>query len=338
MFFSHIPQWLYRFTTWYILPVILFRAALILWYRYKCQRHRPQPILRTDQDAPIYKLPPEMIQHIASFLQSSSVAVFVLSNKYFLAVLGTQFLKVEKPDRLHCLKALQQQAPNYLLCHACVSFHPRRRHRSGSGRRKEPKCFRESGVFQCGLRGDFELLFPDIQQIMNRHRFGEHHGFSVKEISYRWSGELSSYSVFTTESADAVISDDNLLLRTESRCKFSWLNNQAKMLAVYAPIKFCPHFSDNDLNLFSFSTSQMTFVKCSGCMTEIRIRIRNVNALEREVETTSWYNLGSCREPFDSSPLQWKELTEKSTRRSLIYICAEETVYRNAYNLSFYSQ
>lgn len=335
MFLSHISECHYQFPACRILPTILFRGTRLLWYGYGYRSCRPQLVsrVRTDQDAPIYKLPPEMIQHIATFLQPSSVAVFVLSNKYFLAVLGTQFIKVEKPYKLQYLKAIQQEVPNHLLCHVCMSFHPRRRHRSGCSWLGEPTCFSESGVFSYGLRGNFTLLFPDIQQIMNHHRFGKRYGFSAQEISYTWFGKISPFSVFTRESADAIIADDKLLLRTDSRCRYSWFSNQVKMLAVYAPIRFCPHLSDKDLNLFSFSKRQKTFAKCSVCNTEVRIQITPVGGSDSEVQTTSWYTFGSCRDPYDYLPLQWMALTEQSfTRGSLKFIWERETVSRKAYS------
>ena len=344
MALSHIPHRLYQATPWYIFSIILFLAALSVWFGFRSLRCRPQPtpaIVRTDHDAPIYRLPPELIQHIAAFLQPSSASIFVLSNKHFLAILGTQFLKVKKPYKLQYLKAIQEQVPNHLICHACVSFHPRRAHRSGRGWFAEPKCFHEAGKFNYGLRGRFSLLFPDIQQIMNRRRFGENYGFSTKEISYKragkmetthsWSGETSC-SLSIEKTAEAKFSGNNLLLRTESRCKFPWFNAQAKMIAIYAPINFCPHISDKELNFSSFSRRKKTYAKCSVCDSEFRIKINHVDSFLKEVCTTSWYTLGSWRDPFDSDNLQWLALTTgRCYTRRAIFIWEREATCRKAF-------
>jgi hypothetical protein len=316
---------------WHIYLTIMCLAGLLPCFRHSTLCLRRQTRARTDLNAPIYKLPPELIQHVARFLPPSSAAAFVLSNKHFLVALGNKYLKLEKSDRLCFLKTMEQQLPDHLLCHSCLSFHRRHRYRSSCGLQRESLCFRRSGVFHYGLRGNFTLLFSDVQQVMNHHRFGESHGFSAKEVNYRRTGKLDRFSLFTTESAEVRISNNKLLLRTDSRIRFPLLDNQLKMVAIYAPLEFCPHLSDLELNLLSFSGRKKTFVKCSECKTETRIRTMAVTDAEDEIHTTSWYTLGSCWDSFDPDDAQWKVLTGPVSPCSLIPIWEKQAVCRESF-------
>lgn len=330
----YITQGLYQ-EIWYVSAASLFFLALILSYAYHYSLapiRQPKPLpVQTDQDAPIYKLPPELIQHVATFIHPPSAALFGLSNKSILTAIGSKVFKLEKPHRLCCLEALESQLPNHLICHICVSFHPRRRRRSTVLVYREPTCFRESGVFQYGIR-EFSLLFSDVQQIMNRHRFGEKHGISVKDIAYRRTSNCTRFPMLITETAEARISGGELLLRTDSRSQFHCYDRQLKMAAIYASHEFCPHASDTEMDLYTFTKSEKPFIRCSLCKTETRIRIRKFDTSYNELQITSWYTLGSCRDPFDPDDPQWRAVTEPAPLSSLIPSTEEQAVCRRAFN------
>lgn len=66
-----------------------------------------------------------------------------------------------------------------------ISFRPCCHHRSSFLGYKAPARYGEIGLFRYGV-GEFSILFSDVQQIMNRHRFGEKHGISVEDIKYSY--------------------------------------------------------------------------------------------------------------------------------------------------------
>lgn len=102
---------------------------------------------KQDPAAPIWRLPPELIQSIVKGSPPISASAFALTSRTVLAVVGRQYLKLNRDDRLALLEHLQADLPYHLLCHHCAVFHTK----SSLSQNDSLGCLRRNGYLVATL-------------------------------------------------------------------------------------------------------------------------------------------------------------------------------------------
>lgn len=273
---------------------------------------------------PFQRLPVDLLLYIADFLKPAHLASLALSSKTLLNTLGTRCIELEDGHKQAFLKILEAQQPNRLLCRVCWKFHPRHHHKSGLPRCRDRSCDIVWGKFNFGIDG-YSLLFSDIQQIMNRRRFGPKFGISVDDIGFRRSNELCRFPLPHTEIARATIWGGKLYLRVDTWTRFKASDQIMKMAAIYARHNFCGNISQSKLNYYSFIAMLTPFVRCPTCMAEFRIRVTRTNDLEDTLHKTAWYRLGFR---WDHYGIQWRQINNTVSVTALEPITEKEAVCR----------
>ncbi|KAK2760707.1 hypothetical protein FQN54_001942 [Arachnomyces sp. PD_36] len=144
--------------------------------------HIPLPDPPLESSArPILKLPLDVLPNIVDRLSPAETAALALSSKAILNAIGTHVLKIERfEDRLELLQHLQILYPQHLLCYQCGRFHLRR------NKIHEPEddspCDQKNGRYY--FNGS-SIPFTAVQQVMNRHLYGEDHGMPVENLFQR---------------------------------------------------------------------------------------------------------------------------------------------------------
>lgn len=134
-------------------------------------------VRRSNQDhaAPIYRLPPELVQDLAkNFLEPFEAALLTLCSKRFCFLLGTQYWRICKYNREQGNKLLsvwERECPQTVHCVPCAKFH-----RLNSTPYVNPnwKCqFLELSIRLSFPQWDYRPKFIYIQTALKRHRLGQ---------------------------------------------------------------------------------------------------------------------------------------------------------------------
>lgn len=221
------------------------------------------------QDAPILKLPVELIQYISTYLPNvSAMASFSLSSRYLYYAIGTLPLsthingpvcpptlgvpgsysqpKPSKVERRQRREILERAFPSQWYCGWCDEFHVHEASMSPKLYSFETK--RDCGVYNSYLHDDknqFVLCYHHVRLALNRHTWGPEYGIGLDAFTYTssptrrklWAARMEVSTILRTR---ARIVNGRLLLNviysisfeTPSRLRQKGL---AKHLLPYLP-------------------------------------------------------------------------------------------------------
>jgi hypothetical protein len=117
-------------------------------------------------------LPPEMIQHIASFLPASSAAALALCNHGLSGVLGEHqwnLLRSDPDERAVFLQCLERDLPEHLFCDRCAKLHL---HHGPGVVIRQRQCSTIDGIDGTTQYYHSRFRFEYVQMAMKLHRSG----------------------------------------------------------------------------------------------------------------------------------------------------------------------
>ncbi|KAF2732651.1 hypothetical protein EJ04DRAFT_305053 [Polyplosphaeria fusca] len=180
------------------------------------------------------KLPNEVWDRIASFLQPSDAAHLAIASKILLEKLGTEpFQALRRPDnhqeRVRFLNHLDRHLPEQLLCFPCGTYH----RRLSMGEEKLKADFVNNPVYFCPkVRSSYlprmrlafgrELPYSFIQLATRYATKSKDHGMHPDKLARRWKDAESGWS----HQSRYMIHDGRLLMRIRSH--------------IFAPPKLTP--------------------------------------------------------------------------------------------------
>jgi hypothetical protein len=178
-----------------LIVYVLILSSSYFFYR----RYRP----KQNPNAPIWRLPTELVLYIAKMLPPASAAAFALTSRPILNTVGRGFLNLKRKDRLKLLTLLQPDMPNHVLCYQCAVFHCKCS--------SYQQCHREAAL--PATDGAYWLPFSWALQLMNRHYYGQNHKVPADIIHFN---RLKKYPGFSRQTTfDFRISTGDLIIRQE---------------------------------------------------------------------------------------------------------------------------
>lgn len=274
--------------------------------------------------APILQLPADVLCYIVDRIPPTEAASLALSSKAILNTVGRRVLRIEKTeDRVELLKHLEIFFPGHLLCYQCGKFHVRRK-KFRIYYDEETSCDRKNGRYSyCSYVLDSP--FTRFQEIMNRHRYGEEHGASVKSLNRVKFWNVGPFDQ-KFELTKAKIIDDQLFIRTDIRL-LSNKKGRWELKKLYY-CQFCPHHGSWEFRVGESHHRAMTFIRCLECSTEICFDIVLNPFSYGRFRTIVWCNLGLCRSPFEN---EWRALTSSTGNYSSCQISRNEARYAHLF-------
>lgn len=288
-------------------------AASSIWPPAK--RKEKQPLSLMD-------LPTEILQHIASFLPTSSAAAFALCSHSLSRVLGSQYwTKLREPhqkERDEFLALVEKDLPDYILCQRCAKLHrPDRRGTAEiclSSKQHRP-CFDADFLAHLFLYYHDRLRFEHVQMAMKQHRLGLNSGLHLDYLS---TLETDNWSLPYThqKSMKARIVSNSFLVRIQDRLLIP-AEEVVKTIPIYY-LRLCRHLSsfskDDRLSKLlrcrlDHSHDQHPCSTCNGlkqcryCPTEFQIDHKSFGKQGMVIFITRWLNFGAGLTPSDPN---WK--------------------------------
>lgn len=292
-------------------------------------------------DAPLLKLPVEVVQEIASYLPRESAASFCLSSSYICYAIGTEqlhaYLKaaLSKIQKRANLQIVERAFPSHWYCPWCDVFH---KHETAGGPKnfaKETK--RDCAEFNSFLRAGnhYVLAYHHVRMAMNRHSWGPDYGIGLEEFSYQQKGSNKILNVSCPANMDIstrIVANKFLLnvhyaisvpISLTKRSEFY------QRLWASLPQIVVGHRNDRDGHngmLYDIQHSTSNFWKsdvdvCKTCATDYAVSAAypqveatescaGVNPKNVEIVIEVWRDLGNGKSPFDT---QWRAHGENVT-------------------------
>lgn len=269
----------------------------------------------------IEKLPVEIQQHVASFLEPDSTACLTLCSRSLQRAIGQQSwfalrTAEQKKTRLGFLIVLQKDLREWLLCYHCEKLHPfdlKTYLYTPWLFWNEHLCVRADGFVY--LLPMFGLRFQYAQMIMKLHQLRATKNIFLDSLSHAHSSVYKQH--LSHSHVSARIANDHLLVKLEWRI----LLHRGEGFRYISSLcqNVCAHWTcvlDDD-NLSKRIRCQMShrpgqscpdctgMIHCQRCSTEIIVAFLDSNwsSEGQAVYITAWKNLGPCDTPFD---IRWR--------------------------------
>ena len=200
----------------------------------------------------IAKLPSELWERIASFLDPDDSASLASASRTLYMRLGTDpFTKLQDPDnytyRINFLVKLDHLLPHHLLCFPCGRYH--RRTQEGLERLKPSHVV--NPLFNCPhalnplnppprsrITHGRTIPFAFVQLAMRAHRYGPKYGLQPADLGRRWERDGWSHT------SRFHIHDGRLLMRVVSQTFAApGLTLSAQRMLLYSREDYWPFFS-----------------------------------------------------------------------------------------------
>ena len=309
--------------------IALFFAVLLSQIRDFLRPQRPSEEPKADPApppiSPITTLPTEILQHIATFLPTTSVASFALCSRGFCRTIGSQAWRdLQDPasaaEKHHFLSILERDLPDLVHCHHCIRLHRREAYEAlqrQSWKVIPPRlkeCIKRDTI-QYRWAPDYNLHFRWCQLVMKAYRYGPRYGIPVAALTHvhSESRERSSSQVFFSARIDPVA--DELILRHIYRVVIPSSKDIADLR--WHHVEICPHLAPSrcgqrlkcllvcKLNHWKSSICHTCsgLLQCGHCVTEFLLEVEDSGDSGHIVYVTTWENLGPCRSPHD--PKWW---------------------------------
>ena len=242
--------------------------------------------------APIYKLPVEILQLIASTLPPAGTAAFALSSRPILFVIGEGYLKLDKTNRLELLTLLERELPDYVLCQECIIFH-RRTPLNQMDRTRDGHLHKYGQLYASSpLERGHGFLFNGGKQIINRRRYGPAYGPSAEDVNRFFALETTSHGTRASQHDELRVAKDRLLLKVHTAFHFRKNNARDREWARNFRVSFCPHISVHNAPKIYPDIEGERFLKCKRRFTEIQFRAEALEASRVKYSVTQWFDLG----------------------------------------------
>ena len=262
-------------------------------------------------------LPPEMIQHIASFLPASSAAALALCNHGLSGALGEHqwnLLRSDPDERAVFLQCLERDLPEHLFCDRCAKLHL---HRGPGVFIRRHQCSTIDRINGTTQYYHSRFQFEHVQMAMKLHRSGRDTKGYLAQLAPVDTTIRGTHNLYLFE---ARIVAHEFFVRIQH-----WLfipGNKAVQVPKYA-FKVCHHLRTDDFQsptrpankLISMLSCRIAHLndkreqtsceRCSGlsrcdyCPTDFRVDFKSFAGRGTAVIVTKWMNLGAGRARSD---------------------------------------
>jgi hypothetical protein len=265
---------------------------------------------------PFNLLPPEIIQHIASFLPASSAAALALCNHDLSGALGEHqwnLLRSDPDERAVFLQCLECDLPEHLFCDRCTKLHLH----YGPAVIGRHQC---SAIDRIDGTTDYyhsQFQFEHVQMAMKLHRSGRDTKGYLAQLAPVDTTIRGIHNLYLFE---ARIVAHEFLVRIQH-----WLfipGNKAVQVPKYA-FGVCHHLTTEDFQSAARRANKLTSIlscriahlndkreqtsceRCSGlsrcdyCPTDFRVDFKSFAGRGTAIIVTKWMNLGAGRVSSD---------------------------------------
>ncbi|KAF2016937.1 hypothetical protein BU24DRAFT_419987 [Aaosphaeria arxii CBS 175.79] len=198
------------------------------------------------------KLPADVWDRIASFLDPLDTARLVMSSPVLLEKLGHEPLRrlslsQNHHHRVRLLNDMDGDMPGHLLCFPCGKYHAREKW----GEESLKADFVNNPLYNCPnvrasvlprmrLTGDRELPYSFIQLATRHARHSDDHGIAARSLERRWRSKCTGWSHQTRY----MVHDGRLLMRIRSQVfADAKLTPTAERMLLYDREEYTPFFS-----------------------------------------------------------------------------------------------
>jgi hypothetical protein len=264
-----------------------------------------------------YLLPPEMIQHIASFLPASSAAALALCNHDLSGALGEHqwnLLRSDPDERALFLQCLERDLPEHLFCDCCAKLHL---HRGPGVFIRRHQCSNTDGIDGTTQYYHPQFRFEHVQMAMKLHRSGRDTKGYLAQLAPVDTTIRGTYNIYLFE---ARIVAHEFFVRIQH-----WLfipGNKAVRVPKYV-FRVCHHLTTDDFQSptkpanklistlscriahLNDKQEQTSCERCSGlsrcdyCPTDFRVDFKSFAGRGTAIIVTKWMNLGAGRARSD---------------------------------------
>ncbi|MCJ1359904.1 MAG: hypothetical protein MMC33_009907 [Icmadophila ericetorum] len=295
---------------------------------------------------PLLGLPPEIVQHIATFLPVTFAAVFALSCKAVRNTIGPRWEELQHPSfrapsslerdaYREFLEKIAQDSPDYLLCKFCCLLHRWDiDDRPGANAMLGPPVphqwchIADGGLSLCG---EYNIDYKHVKLAMRRHRLGELWGILLDNFSCHRPVvhppsdlRLLGKKDLDDFRARVKIVDDNLFIEIQFTVWLGEMRSVQQQLDRYG-IQICVHDNPNLYNHLWFqdqllehlksgqstAPDQISTSQCAYCPTEFSARWTGLFGNIPRAEISIWKCLGAGGEKRD-----WKWMSLISEAQS----------------------
>ncbi|OBT60387.1 hypothetical protein VE03_10143 [Pseudogymnoascus sp. 23342-1-I1] len=304
-------------TTAFVLAVVL---AFILHTLIHRQSPRPRP--RPLNSSPLTLLPPEIIQHIASFLRPSAAASFASTCLFVRLTMGTPYLRALRASRIESFELLgllladapndpATNLPSRLICAHCRRLIPLYR---GCGDSATPACREAWDLSRKYIESSF--LPPVFHTAMAMHRQGRPSDALLAHITPTTSTSYHSDNWITSQHRARyhIATTGSLLLRRQITCILPYLVDGSNHRLH---TQFCRHIG-GQTKLISDAVSLVQsearrgtrrslseFYLCIRCHTVVLLGARKFRGRGIGLFVTWWRDLGDGW----ANDEKWEKLT-----------------------------
>ena len=298
-------------------------SILFLPFHFLARRKNGRNRTRKTQETPglhktpnLGKLPLELLQHIASYLNPESAACFTLCSKSLLRAIGNEHwseLRVNDQDgsRQNFLTTLQKDLRQWLFCYHCEKLHPFNLKPDSPTTwrfREEPPCTETDGITY--FLPMFGIRFQYAQMIMKLHHLGVNDNIYLNSLSY---AKNSFQHPIPYAHTSARIANNNLLVKLEWRILLRQGEDSERVGRLSPDV--CSHWRSllHDDNVLTIVRSQLDrgpnscsgMRQCQQCWTEFVLACVDCNQAPGglAVYITAWKDFGPCDTPFD---VRWR--------------------------------
>ena len=276
------------------------------------------------ESSPLGQLPPELILHIARFLQPASAASFSLCCRPISFIIGgTQCLKAlqhedRQSERYEFLTLLEREMPDQILCYYCKKFHaikhaPRHIYSnigyySSSTHRRAPTCW------GANLSSDvFWFISPDFswtvfQMAMKRYRQGRDYTRLLDLLSYHHTGSWRRGHVRHHTSLPRIINGSLLVRDQRIFLPFRWDESfyvcpHSRLVTPTTDNRFGKYLQDRMIHWDERESHEAELIQCEYCLTEFRLDFKAFEGQGVAMVFTKWQDLGRGIFPWD---FEWR--------------------------------
>ncbi|KAL2046428.1 hypothetical protein N7G274_001875 [Stereocaulon virgatum] len=268
--------------------------------------------------SPIEKLPTEISQRIAGFLEPSAAACLALTSKSFLKILGTPQFRTQPKSKMPFLNLIQRDLPQdqWLECYHCKKLHPFDLCPSDA----KTWTYRPDGP--CDAADSIAFLLPSvgirfryIQMAMKLHKNGmpDTDNNLLKSLSHTRRAPHHKDSLAHTS---VRIADNSLFIKLEYRILLRREESFERVLSMRPQV--CPHWRcevgqidvpcrslsqiiRNQIKLHEeqYIPDYVSLTDCIYCETEFAVACLDCKWTPggKAVYITAWKNYGNCIRP-----------------------------------------
>lgn len=281
--------------------------------------------IRRAPGAPVLRLPIELVQHIASYLDNASVAAFCLSSRYIYYALGTERLtkyvdaSKSRFEKRRTIEAVVERAfPGHWFCAWCDKFHAWDVDDIPTALQKNNK--RDCTEFNSYLHdgANYTLRYHHTRLAVNRELWGCEYGIPLETFSHTHSSMAKIFKtpVPTKLNISARIAEGHFILHTSFAIILpSYAASNKNVLKHIWPT--LPHILAGHRDSENGHTGLMAAIdnvlrrgwkypftqSCSTCATDWCVsshEFPHATGGQVRLEMRVWRDLGSGRNPFET--------------------------------------